>query len=234
MRIQSDLVCLKLHLCHWNVSSMFFPFSCSLFINVPELLVLYFFLIAPFIRSQSPFLVASVSITLVFFCSLKILVFGTRDWDRCSAKKFSDEKENAKVLLVKRIQRTTRMNSMDRFNEWKAMSDANILHTLKKLLHWRLKYIRKMRKIERQKKMTEKKRCAENWINCNGNCVCVCLWKKRKEKWRETIEFLGLPPVTRHVNTMSSPSSIGPSTVPFNWWPHRFNTNGYSGGTKRF
>lgn len=65
-------------------------------------------------------------------------------------------------------------------------------------------------------------------------CMYVLNARKRKQKWRETIEFLGLPPVTRHVNTMSSPSSIGPSTVPFNWWPHRFNTNGYSGGTKRF
>lgn len=77
-----------------------------------------------------------------------------------------------------------------------------------------------------------KKNSAENWINCNGNCVCIYVYYRYRKKGG--IEFLGLPPVTRHVNTMSSPSSIGPSIVPFNWWPHRFNTNGYSGGTKRF
>lgn len=50
------------------------------------------------------------------------------------------------------------------------------------------------------------------------------------------IEFISfdLPPVTRHVSTMSSPSSIGPNIVPFCWWPQRFNTNGYSGGTTEY
>lgn len=45
--------------------------------------------------------------------------------------------------------------------------------------------------------------------------------------------IFGLPPTTRHVSIMSSPSSIGPSIVPFNWRPHLFKTNGCSGGTAR-
>lgn len=45
--------------------------------------------------------------------------------------------------------------------------------------------------------------------------------------------IFGLPPTTRHVSIMSSPSSIGPSIVPFNWRPHLFRTNGCSGGTAR-
>lgn len=40
-----------------------------------------------------------------------------------------------------------------------------------------------------------------------------------------------LPPTTRHVSIMSSPSSIGPRMVPFSCLPHRFRTSGCSGGT---
>lgn len=92
-------------------------------------------------------------------------------------------------------------------------------------------WVNKRRTNKHTKNKWKKKNATENWINCNGNSVCKYRTKKSTVKG---IEFLGLPPVTRHVNTMSSPSSIGPSIVPFNWWPHRFNTNGYSGGTKRF
>lgn len=42
-----------------------------------------------------------------------------------------------------------------------------------------------------------------------------------------------LPPTTRHVNIISSPSSIGPRIVPFSWRPQRFKTKGGSGGTEK-
>lgn len=88
---------------------------------------------------------------------------------------------------------------------------------------------------------------SKNWINlqwqlCGIVLSPICsfsssLFSYSRSGWKENVwksfGFISfnLPPVTRHVSTMSSPSSIGPNIVPFSWWPQRFNTNGYSGGT---
>lgn len=147
--------------------------------------------------------------------------------------------------------------SIHRWTGWKAVwcqthiyIILTLTHTKRKTRHaheesetyWKEKAERPHRRVNskafRRKDVKKKKTTLWNWINCNGNCVCSIRIepekRERERKNREAIEFLGLPPVTRHVNTMSSPSSIGPSIVPFNWWPHRFNTNGYSGGTERY